>query len=44
MDHPAEAARVGQTGTGRVAECFDPDRCARLHVDAIEELLARRKT
>ncbi len=41
VDHPDEAARIGQAGIGRVAECFDIDRCARLHVDAIEELLAR---
>ncbi len=39
--HPDEAARVGQAGIRRVAECFDPERCARLHLDAIEELLAR---
>ena len=44
VEHPAEAARVGQAGIARVAECFDIDRCARLHVDAIEELLARPKT
>lgn len=43
VEHPAEAARVGQAGIARVAECFDIDRCARLHVDAIEELLARPK-
>lgn len=43
VDHPEEAARVGRSGIRRVAECFDPDRCARLHVDAIEELLARPK-
>lgn len=43
VEHPAEAARVGQAGIARVAECFDIDRCARLHVDAIEELLARSK-
>lgn len=44
VEHPAEAARVGQAGIARVAECFDIDRCARLHVDAIEELLARAKS
>ena len=44
VDHPEEAARAGQSGIQRVTECFDPDRCARLHVDAIEELLARGKT
>ncbi|MGD9781301.1 MAG: glycosyltransferase family 4 protein [Kiritimatiellia bacterium] len=43
VEHPEEAARVGRSGIARVAECFDIDRCARLHVDAIEELLARAR-
>ncbi len=43
VGNPEEAARVGATGRRRVAECFDPEACARAHIEVLEELCARRK-
>lgn len=41
VTHPEEAARAGESGKRRVAECFDPEACARAHLDVLDELCAR---
>lgn len=39
--HPAEAAQASESGKRRVAECFDPEACARAHLAVLGELCAR---
>lgn len=38
LDDPTAASRMGQSGIRRAAECFDPLRAARAHLDVIAEL------
>ena len=40
---PAAAARIGQAGLARGAECFDPRRAAQAHRALIEAMICRRE-